>query len=83
MLDNLELADIEINYNIKDSNSIIGKIKIDGIDYSNKVASIESSFDAENRIPIVKVAFYCDTLKINGKAKVDIDESRNKTKANR
>lgn len=72
MEDNFKLADIEINYDVKDLKNITGKIKIDGVDYSNKVTSVESSFDAENRIPIVKVAFYCDTLKIKGKANIDI-----------
>lgn len=78
MKDELKLADIEISYDFYDLKNIIGKIRIDGVDYSSKVSSIESSFDAENRIPIVKVAFYCDTLKIKGKAKVDIDEISNK-----
>lgn len=63
----LKLADIEIEYDIDKS---LGKIIIDGIDYSKKVKSVDISMDAQN-IPMVKVEFYAEPLKIKANAKVE------------
>lgn len=74
-MENLKLANIEIEF---DFDNRISKVKIDGTDYSNKVSKVATSFDSRNRIPIVKLEFYCDSLKIKGDAKVNIDEISNK-----
>lgn len=68
-MDNLKLADVEIHYDIDKK---ISKIVVDGKDYSNKACKVETSFDVENRIPIVKLELYCDNLVIKGKVKVDV-----------
>ncbi|EDK35268.1 hypothetical protein [Clostridium kluyveri] len=63
----LKLADIEIEYDI---DKLLGKIIIDGIDHSKKVKSVDFSMDARN-IPVVKVEFYAEHLKIKANAKVE------------
>ncbi|WP_368490781.1 hypothetical protein [Clostridium sp. BJN0013] len=63
----LKLADIEIEYDI---DKWSGKIVIDGVDYSKKVKSIEVLMNARD-IPMVKVEFYAENLKIKTKAKVE------------
>lgn len=68
-MDNLKLADVEIHYDI---DHMISKIIIDCQDYSNKCRKIETSFDTENRVPIVKIELYSDNIIIKGKSKVDI-----------
>lgn len=62
----LKLADIEIEYDI---DKLLGKIIIDGIDCSKKVKNIEVSIEAQS-IPMVKVEFYAEHLKMKTKAKV-------------
>jgi uncharacterized protein with NRDE domain len=63
----LKLADIEIEYDI---DKLIGKIIIDGVDYSTKISNVVISINAQG-IPMVKVEFYAENLKIKTKAEVE------------
>lgn len=63
----MKLSNVEISF---DTDSSIGKIIVDGVDISNTTKKVEVVFDAEDRIPIVKLELYSDVT-IEGRAYMD------------
>ncbi|VFC53577.1 Uncharacterised protein [Clostridioides difficile] len=75
-LDDMKLTNVTLDYC---EEKRIGKLIIDGVDFSNKATSVHLDFEGCS-IPTIKVELVCDEIKLNGDfiVKKDIDKSTEK-----